>query len=172
MIKRTDKKRSLLRVRSEEGFSLIEVLIATVLLLFGILAIVTGEVSSLTMNKRSAETIKAVSAAENILEMMRRNPKKLSEYNGMNTNNDFVKTTPLSMAQSDFNEWKSSVGAITGETKPTTEKAFQCGTTEVRSACGSIRIGSGLLDKVKSVTIQVVWPAREEGITINTAIES
>ena len=171
MIKRTVKTFPLLRVGGEEGFSLVEVMVATALLLIGVLAIATGEVTSLTLNKRSAEVLKAVAAAENILEMIRRNPdaNKLKGYAVYNTSTDAFPAGSLTMAQSDFNQWKSSVEGITMGTATDT---FDCGGVSVQDACGWIQVGPGPIPKVKTVTIQIVWPSRRGGITIQTAIES
>ncbi len=167
------------------GFSMIEVMVSSALLLIGVSAIATGEIQSFAVNRRSSEMVRAISAAEDILEMIRRHPTRATDYALFNTSN--ASSTPLTMAQDDFNRWKSSVEAIgqlyneerTCETVGKEEvckdpdKEFFCGAVKVTTACGVVQVAAvSSTDLAQSVTITIVWPSRQRGITIQTTIES
>jgi prepilin-type N-terminal cleavage/methylation domain-containing protein len=150
-------------LKKEGGFTLIEVMIASVLLLIGLLAISSGDIQALQMNRRSREDLRAVAAAESMMEMIRRNNKMVNDYNGFNTN--LVAPPAISrMAQADFVNWQGQIGAIwndQGVGDPALAP-FTCGLVQVTRACGSITVmpvGQGISD-THMVNIVIVWPGR------------
>jgi len=167
------------RVKKESGFSLIEVTLAVALLAVGLLAVGSGEIATFTLNMRTSETMRAVAAAEDIIELMRRNPADINAYNGMNTNDDAA--APLTDANIGFNVWKSQVAAIANPVANPVAyggvplPAFNCGGVLVTKACGSIVLATGAtsaITGVTTVTVTIVWPARPNGFTLSTTIVS
>jgi len=165
------------RVKKESGFSLIEVTLAVGLLAIGLLAVGSGEITALTLNRRTSEKMRAVAVAEDIIELMRRNPVDITAYNGMNTNDDKAINAPLTDANIGFNVWKGQVEAISNPVARAGAElpAFNCGGVFVTKACGSIVLTTGAtsaITGVTTVTVTIVWPAQPNGITLSTTIVS
>jgi len=162
------------RVKKENGFSLIEVMLAVGLLAIGLLAVGSGEIAAFTLNRRTSQTMRAVAAAEDIIELMRRNPSPtdIAAYNNINTNNNTI-IPPVTDAQIAFNAWKNQVEAISNPVAGGVP--FNCGGVLVTNACGSVALATGATSAVTGVTtviVTIVWPAQPTGITLNTTIVS
>lgn len=173
-------RKGIKRIRKENGFSLIEVMIAVVLLMAGLLAIGSGEITTLTLNRRTSESMRAMAVAENIIDLMRRNSANpdalVASYNGMNTNNARI-PNPITDANFDFNAWRDQVtgtATVIGISGTVAPGPFPCGVGGplVTTACGNIALGPGVMSGVTVVTVTIVWPARPTGITLNTTIVS
>jgi len=160
------------RVKKESGFSLIEVMIAVGLLAIGILAVGSGEITAFTLNRRTSEMMRAVAAAEDIIELMRRNPTDIAAYNGMNTNNaNIIVPTDANIG---FNGWRAQVAAISNSVA-NGGVPFNCGGVPVIRACGAVTLIAGAaaaITGVTNVTVTIVWPARPAGIMLRTTIVS
>ncbi|MEK7286206.1 MAG: prepilin-type N-terminal cleavage/methylation domain-containing protein [Nitrospirota bacterium] len=96
---------------NKKGFTLIEVMISVALLALGILAISSGTMTVLTHNRRSADNMRAIAAAENMIEMIRSDSNQINTYNGFNTGNEPI-VNPVAMAAKNFNIWQTQVKAI------------------------------------------------------------
>jgi len=153
-------------MRRESGFSLIEVMIALTVLTVGLLAVGTGEITTLTLNKRTSESMKAAAAAENIIELMRRNSNKISLYNNLNTSNAAF-ATPATQDQFDFNDWKGQVFNAVGGIP---QVSFECEGVLVPNALGTVTLVMG--GRITTATVNIAWPARPCGITFITNIAS
>lgn len=97
----------------QAGFTLIEVLIAFIILAVGLLAIVSLQATSKQYTHQSMQRTLAVSYAESIIERMRANPTALATYIARDTNN------PL------------GGGTINAEPAPDCSEANPCSPTEV-----------------------------------------
>lgn len=102
-------------MNKQSGFSLIEVMIATVLLAIGLLAVGSGEITILTQGKRSEDRVRAVAAAENMIQLMSRNSGNIDNYGGLTTVGPVI-AGPVRQAQFDFNDWKRQMEAVSGAT--------------------------------------------------------
>ena len=154
-------------LKKEGGFTLIEVMIASVLLLIGLLAISSGDIQALQMNRRSREDLRAVAAAENMMEMIRRNNRQINDYSNFNTTAATSTIVGLSrMAQADFANWQRQIDTIWWEDPASLSGSsitpFTCGLVQVTRACGSVTVtpvGQGISD-THMVNIVIVWPGR------------
>ncbi len=148
-------------VKKEGGFTLIEVMIAGALLTIGLLAISSGDIQALQMNRKSREDLRAVAAAESMMEMIRRNNKRVNDYNGFNT--DLPMPAQISrMAQADFVNWQAQIAAILSDQGGGGAVPFTCGAAQVTRACGYITVtpvASGIAN-TNMVNIVIVWPGR------------
>jgi Tfp pilus assembly protein PilV len=172
-------RETILNRSAEAGFSVLEAVLSAAILAFSALAVASGELDSFLMNQRSDAMLKGVSAAENIVAMMRRNPTNIDTYNNTmsaSTSAGAGAASSTSMAKFDFEQWQSSVNAIestrsikTAEYIPPDILPCVQNGAELRS-CGTINVGSGLTGNARSVTVRVGWPSRPTGITIMTTI--
>jgi type IV pilus assembly protein PilV len=138
--------------RNEKGFTLLEVLIAAVILGIGLLAIGTGETISIGVGRTSREISLATASAEDILERMRRNTANLASYNGFDTGNAGTRPGTAGMAQSDYDAWKAQI-----------EQSAAYGLPAGR---GTVVIASGPISPTQQVTVTVTWGARS--VTVQT----
>lgn len=96
----------------QEGFTLLEVMIAMLLLTFTLLAIASGEITALGTNRTANDVSLATASAEEIIERMHRNRDNLISYNGMDTSNVVTRPPTPGMAQTDYDQWQA--GMIAG----------------------------------------------------------
>ncbi len=105
-------------IRRQTGFTMIEVLIAAVILAIGVLGIVTLLGVSKIAQHDSIQRTRAVSLADDLLERIRRNPGGIAQYSGHNplggasptaTDTDCRTTAcdPIDVAKYDLNEWEN-----------------------------------------------------------------
>jgi len=74
-----------MRVRSETGFTLIEAMMASVILAVGLLALSFMQASTLSRNVDSSELSRATSLAAEMVERIQFNRSRVLSYNGINT---------------------------------------------------------------------------------------
>lgn len=151
------RSRKIFRRTDERGFTLLEVMIASVVLGIGLLAIATGETVSVTNSRVGRDVSAATAAAERIVEQMRRNKANLSSYNGFDTTNSTTRPPAAGMAQTDYDDWKGQI-----------ERAGPYG---LPGGMGTVTVAAGPISSVQLVTVTVTWtstPARS--VTIETLL--
>lgn len=114
------------QMSSSRGFTLIEVLVALIVLVLGVLGSAAMMLTSLRDNKQSALRSQAAAMAYELGDLMRANPGMVSTFTG-STTPAFVAACYTSgcaqsdMASSDYNQWIAKLTAVTpvGATTPT-----------------------------------------------------
>src|SRR5581483_8072873 len=101
-------------LRKTGGFTLLEVLIAVVISAISLLAIASGEMTSLNTGRGSRDLSIAAFSGQEILERMQRNRTNLLSYNGFDTNNSATRPGTAGMAQTDYDKWQTDVQMVTG----------------------------------------------------------
>ncbi|MBI3359093.1 MAG: prepilin-type N-terminal cleavage/methylation domain-containing protein [Nitrospirae bacterium] len=141
-------------VGKECGFSLIEVMVAVVLLSIGVLAVGGGEVAVLTQNSRTSERMRAIAAAENIVDLMRRNSDKITDYNNFNiiAMSTPARGNPLTAADFDFNDWRTEIIGVAAGARGVV--AFQ-----------NVGVAGN-----RTAQITITWPAQPNGIVLTTTV--
>lgn len=142
------------RAATAGGFTLIEIMISVTLLAIGLLAVGSGQITILTQGKRSSDTMKAAAAAENIIELMRRNGNNIAAYQGMSTTS--TSTATLTQRDLDFIDWKNQ---LVGAASP----------IRVTGATGAVALGVQTTG-AQPVTVTIAWPGRPNGIAFTTTI--
>jgi type IV pilus assembly protein PilV len=97
---------------SQRGFTLIEVMIALIVLSFGLLAIAAMQDMALGRNVDANEMSVVTNLAADMVERIRFNRPNVTAYNGIDTSN--AGTRPLNaqaMAQGDYDQWAARLGA-------------------------------------------------------------
>jgi len=95
----------------EKGFTLLEVMVAAVILAIVLLAIASGEATSVKTTQRSNNGSLAAASAQDIIERMQGNLTNLVGYNGFDTSNPA--TMPIDPTLSrDWTDW--AAGMIPG----------------------------------------------------------
>jgi type IV pilus assembly protein PilV len=94
--------------KSAAGFTLVEVLVALVVLSIGLLGIASLQVSSLRWNHGASKRSQATLLAYDILDRMRANPiaARSGEYS--------TGGTPKTVATGDLAQWSSNITAVLG----------------------------------------------------------
>ncbi len=96
------------RKREEKGFTLIEVMIAIVVLAIGLLAVAQMQLLAVKGNSYGSKMSVAALLAQDMIERIRQNAVNVASYNNLDTNN--ISTRPASNpAQSDYDQIKSSI---------------------------------------------------------------
>jgi type IV pilus assembly protein PilV len=110
--------------RRQSGFSLLEVLIALLVLSIGLLGLAALQTMGLKFNTQSYQRTQAVLQAYDIIDRMRANPIGMAAglYNnvGINDSAPTLPTCPCSstqMANYDLNQWKNAIGALLAQGK-------------------------------------------------------
>lgn len=145
------------RRTDERGFTLLEVMIASVILGIGLLAIATGESVSIANSRVGRDVSAATAAAERIVEQMRRNQANLSSYDGFDTTDSTTRPSSAGMLQTDYDDWKAQI-----------DRAVPYGLPGGR---GTVTVAAGPISSVQRVTVTVTWtstPARS--VTIETLL--
>ncbi|MDC4205394.1 MAG: prepilin-type N-terminal cleavage/methylation domain-containing protein [Candidatus Manganitrophus sp.] len=108
-----------LRVGGEKGFTLIEVMISSIILAIALMAVATAEVTALGTNRLSNDVSLATASADEILERIRRSQTlpqasrpPLTVYHGFDTNNSATRPSASGMLQNDYDQWKNRL--VTG----------------------------------------------------------
>ena len=111
------------------GFTLIEVLIAMLVIVVGLLGVATMQIASFQANQGAYARSQAVYLAQDILDRIRSNPKGFRDtsiYDAIDTSKDSdipadpncvtstTGCTPLQMAQQDVREWSANFSNVNG----------------------------------------------------------
>ncbi len=94
-------------LRTEAGFTLLEGMIATVILSVGVIAMTAMQGIALTRNVDSTELTQATNLASEILERIQYNRRNVTAYANMDTANPCVLPAIQLMAQGDCLQWRA-----------------------------------------------------------------
>ena len=108
------KKSKKIVAKKEGGFTLLEVLISVIILSVSLLAIASGEVTSLSIGRGSREMSLAAASGQEIFERIRRNRTNILSYNGFDTNNSATRPGAVGMLRTDYDEWQKNVQKVQG----------------------------------------------------------
>jgi type IV pilus assembly protein PilV len=107
-----------MRVRTESGFTLIEAMMASVILAVGLLALSFMQATTLSRNVDSAELTRATSLASEMVERIQYNRTRVTAYNGITSagagNCNTISATNDPMARGDCNQWVALLGGPYG----------------------------------------------------------
>lgn len=102
-------------IRKHSGFSLVEVLIALVIMSVGMLGIAGLYVESMQAGRTSSFRHNAVTIASDVADRIRANPAGAVDYEGVGGNNNCVlgnvDCNPQQMAANDIDLWKTQAAA-------------------------------------------------------------
>jgi len=186
-----------LLIRNNEcGVTLIEVMLAGILLTIGLLASLSGQVQAISMNRESRTSLRATAAAEDMIESIRRNRGNVLLYNGMGTDIPVTELAPLVAANpgvtADFNQFVSLARAITssksggvysGNGEQGTGRCIPPVIGEAPGIipdliipCGSVSVLPGAIAGVPNaftVSVRIAWPGqagRPNGMIMTTTV--
>jgi len=94
-------------VRTESGFTLLEGMIATVILSVGVIAMGAMQGIAITRNVDSTELTLATNMASEMLERIQYNRRNVTAYAGIDTNNPCALPAIQTMAQGDCVQWQA-----------------------------------------------------------------
>ncbi len=159
--------------RSEAGFTLIEAMIASVILAVGLLALSFMQASTLNRNVDSNELTRATSLAAEMVERIQFNRTRVTVYQGITTagggNCNTISATNDPMARGDCNQWVALLSGPYG--------------AGLSGLVGSVSVnGTGPANpplNQSSVAVTVTWTtvaggdkrARPRTVVINTTID-
>jgi len=168
---------------NEHGVTLIEVMMAIALLTISLLAIESGQIQAINMNKESRTTLLATAATEDMIERIRNNKVNVLNYNGFDTDaaNGGVNLANIDpVADADFFQFQASVQGIApgvGQNQlpgscplPVVGGLVSLLVPDLTRACGSILIANAAFNGVDSgtaltVVVNVAWPSGNAGQT-------
>jgi len=149
-------------IKHQRGFSLIEALVAFLIVSIGMLGIASLQTISMRAGHTAITRTSAIISAQNILDRMRANPTQLTAYTVTtadtgtdNSCNDVVdyashtvstsasNCTPTQIAEDDIFHWKNSLGA---------------------NLSGAVTVVAPVAPRVlSSVTVVITWNERDTG---------
>ena len=103
---------------NQQGLSLLEAMIALVIISVGLLGIAALQINALKQNNSAYWHSKAVWIAHDMAERMRANSSVTNDYVGIDTNNTYAQDcetaacTPAAMVTADAAEWKAMVETL------------------------------------------------------------
>ena len=104
MIRQPNRKRE----KNEGGFSLIEGMLAAVILAIGVLSLAGMQMFSLGRNVDANETTRVTNFAADIVERIQFNRRNALSYNGIDTNIACtINATTQPMARGDCDQWRT-----------------------------------------------------------------
>ncbi len=143
-------------LKGEQGFTLLEVLIASIILAIGLMTFATAESISVVNARRGQTDAWATATSDEILERIRRNRINMAAYNGFDTANAGTRPGTVGILQNDYDEWKVNV-----------EKETQgCGTVQV--------VQNTPVTAISTVTVTVWQPpcaAAARNVVVQTLFE-
>jgi len=144
-------------IGKQKGFSLIEALVAFLILSVGMLGIGSLQLISLKAGNTAAFRTVAVIKVEEMFERIRNNPTQIIQYeaavavnNNCNDYGTFVPCTPFDMVAYDIYEWQQSLTEVSNDNASLTRNADIATSITVADP-----IASGW--PLAVVTIQVTW---------------
>ena len=140
-----------LRRRNAAGFSMIEVLIALVVLAFGLLGLALLQTMNLRYTKSANQRTQAVNLAGELFDMMRSNRSELSAYSMTKANFASVTVPPDAGCSND-----ALMGAAGNVTR------WQC---EVKETLGNDAWATvGITAATSQVTVMITWDESTLGV--------
>lgn len=137
----------------ENGFTLLEVLVAVTILAIGLLAMGSAETISVVNSYTGRNVSVATAASEEIFERMRRNRANIISYNGFNTNASGTRPVSAGILQNDYDEWKINVERVAG-------------------ACASVTVtANSPVPSINTAVVTTMWPPCD-GTTRQLSIET
>jgi len=140
-------KHSLIRFNNEQGFSLIEGMVAAVILGTGLLAMSGMQAISLVRNVDANELTRITSVASDMMERIYFNRRNAASYNGINTqsatNCTTISSTTQAQAKGDCLLWDSLVDG-----------------TQLQNVKGTVAVSNVIAPTVlgqRTVTVTITW---------------
>jgi type IV pilus assembly protein PilV len=100
------------RLMGQGGFSLIENMVALLVLAIGLMGVAAMQDFGLSRNTNANEVTLATNLATEMLERIRNNTKNVAAYNGIDTNNGATQPAVAQvMARGDYTQWQSRLTA-------------------------------------------------------------
>jgi type IV pilus assembly protein PilV len=105
-------------LKAQRGLSLIESLIALVIISVGLLGIAALQLNAVRQNSSAFWNTQAVVMAHNMADRIRANPVAVADYNGIDTNNDFEQDCTANacnadqMRLADATDWKRMLSTL------------------------------------------------------------
>ena len=100
-----------LQDRNQGGFSLLEAMVALILLTIGLLGLAAMQSLALSGNVNANELSLATNLSSDMLERIRYNDQNVTAYNGIDTQVDSTKPpTTQAMARGDYTQWSARLG--------------------------------------------------------------
>ena len=147
------------KLEGQSGFTLIEGMIAAVIVAVGLLALSGMQASSLGHNVDAKDLTKVTSLASDMVERIEFNRKRVTAYNGVNTTN-LLTMPPTSevMARGDYTQWaallaNSGLSNIAGTVTVTLQ--------DLDPTTNSTSLGR------RQVVVAVSWSAKKEGTSVS-----
>lgn len=135
----------------QDGFSLIEAMIASIVLTVGLLALAGMQSIALIRNIDAHETSRVTSLAADMIERIEFNRKNASAYNNINTKNSGTRPpTTQPMARGDYTQWAALLTA-----------------SGLQNVQGLVTVASSGPTVLNSslVTVQIIWTSLGKGET-------
>lgn len=148
------------KLKQTNGFTLIEGMIAAVIVAVGLLALSGMQSNSLGRNVDAKDLTTVTSLAADMVERIEFNRKRVAAYNGINSSNVVTKpATSELMARGDYEQWaalltSSGLSGVTGTVTVTLQDA--------NPAINTTSLGRRL------VTVAVSWSAVTQGAGTRT----
>ena len=147
-------------VRTESGFTLLEGMIATVILSVGVIAMGAMQGIAITRNVDSTELTLATNMASEMLERIQYNRRNVTAYAGIDTNNPCVLPAIQTMAQGDCVQWQAM---MTNQGASGISQAS--GLTGVRGVVTVTPVVTNPPLNQSRVNVVITWTGRNMGTT-------
>lgn len=158
-------QRSAGKSRDSSGFTLIESMLAAVILTVGLLALAGMQGMSLGRNMDANELSRVTNLASDMIERIQFNRKNAIQYNAIDTTASTpCPTTVAMMAQGDCNQWRNLLnssglsgvqGIVQATSIVTTPSLNQTQVTLTINWTGSVN-GDGLVKRTRTITMRTV----------------
>lgn len=109
--------------KNQSGFSLLEVLIALLVLSIGLLGLAALQTTSLRSNQMATMRTLATQLAYDMTDRMRANPTGLAAQDYVIATNETPASTPVTRADNDLTEWRAQIARLPGALSSITRSA-------------------------------------------------
>jgi len=100
------------RIQGNSGFTLIEIMVAMVVMAYGILAVMSMSVAAIQGNSSADHVTNVTILTDEVIEMIRDNVDQVSAYNGIDSSDVTTKPTTDATAATDYDTLVSRITAL------------------------------------------------------------